>query len=126
MSGSARRTISIIDDDAHVCKAVCALVRSAGFRATTFCSAEEFLRSPDRVGTACIIADVEMPKLNGFELHATLVEEGDRIPIIFMTAYGDSNARVRALCVGAVELLEKPLDDNVLLDCIRTALGIPL
>ena len=79
--------------------------------------------SGKRSETACLIADIEMPGMNGLELQARLAEEGCRIPIIFITAYGDTSTRMRAMKAGALDFLEKPFDDEVLLERVRAALG---
>jgi FixJ family two-component response regulator len=114
--------IAIVDDDEDVRKAVHAVLKSAGLLPRAFASAEEFLDSAQRGETACLISDIEMPGMNGLDLQARLTEDGSRIPIIFITAYGDTRTRMRAMNAGAVDFLEKPFDDNVLLDRIRVAL----
>jgi FixJ family two-component response regulator len=119
------QSIAIVDDDEDVRRAVHAVLKSAGLLPRSFASAEEFLGSRERDDTACLIADIEMPGMNGLELQARLVEDGSRIPIIFITAYGDTRTRTRAMNAGALDFLEKPFDDNVLLDRIRVALETP-
>lgn len=114
--------IAIVDDDEDVRKAVHAVLKSAGLLPRAFASAEEFLDSAQRGETACLISDIEMPGMNGLDLQARLTQDGSRIPIIFITAYGDTRTRMRAMNGGAVDFLEKPFDDNVLLDRIRAAL----
>jgi FixJ family two-component response regulator len=117
------RWIAIVDDDEDVRKAVHAVLKAAGLLPQAFASAEEFLSSEHRSETACLITDIEMPGMNGLDLQARLAEDGSRIPIIFITAYGDTRTRTRAMNAGALDFLEKPFDDNILLDRIRTALG---
>jgi FixJ family two-component response regulator len=119
----AAKSIAIVDDDEDVRRAVHAVLRSAGLSARAFASAEEFLGSGHRNHTACLIADIEMPGMNGLELQARLTEDGYRIPIIFITAYGDTRTRTRAMNAGALDFLEKPFDDTTLLDRIQVALG---
>ena len=116
-------SIAIVDDDEDVRKAVHAVLKSAGLLPRSFASAEEFLDSAQRGETACLISDIEMPGMNGLDLQARLAEDGSRIPIIFITAYGDTTTRTRAMKAGALDFLEKPFDDNVLLERIRVALG---
>lgn len=116
------RSIAIVDDDEDVRKAVHAVLKSAGLLARSFASAEEFLGSGQRGETACLIADIEMPGMNGLDLQARLTEDGCRIPIIFITAYGDARTRMRAMNAGALDFLEKPFDDTILLERIHTAL----
>jgi FixJ family two-component response regulator len=122
--GIQRKTqsISIVDDDESVRTAVHGVLKSVGLKARSFASAEEFLRSGHQSETACLITDIQMPGMSGLELQAALAEEDCRIPIIFITAYGDANTRTQAMRAGAVEFLGKPFDDDVLLESVRTAL----
>ena len=100
-----------------------ALVRSLGYAAATFSSAEEFLSS-DRVrATSCVIADVQMPGLSGIDLQHRLLGEGVQVPIIFVTAFPDERTRQRALDAGAIDFLSKPWSDEQLISCLDTALG---
>jgi FixJ family two-component response regulator len=117
------QVIAIVDDDEGVRSAVHAVLKSAGLSPRSFASAEEFLGSSKRSETACLIADIEMPGMNGLELQAKLAEDDGRIPIIFITAYGNTMTRMRAMNAGALDFLEKPFDDEVLLERVRTALG---
>jgi FixJ family two-component response regulator len=119
----AGRSIAIVDDDDDVRKALHAVLKSAGLLPRSFASAEEFLGSGERSETGCLVADIQMPGMSGLDLQARLAEEGSGIPIIFITAYGDARARTRAMEAGARGFLEKPFDDNVLLDRIRDVLG---
>jgi FixJ family two-component response regulator len=117
------QVIAIVDDDEGVRSAVHAVLKSAGLSPRSFASAEEFLGYGKRSETACLIADIEMPGMNGLELQAKLAEDEGRIPIIFITAYGNTMTRMRAMNAGALDFLEKPFDDEVLLERVRTALG---
>jgi len=114
--------ISIVDDDRSVQSALKDLMESAGLSARCFGSAEEFLEWDQRNQTACLVLDIRMPGMSGLELQAKLKAEGSLIPIIFITAHGDSKMRVQALKSGAVEVLTKPFDDEILLEKIRPAL----
>lgn len=117
--------ISIVDDDEAVREATKSLVRSLGYRASTFSSAEEFLNS-DRVhDSSCLITDLQMPGLSGVELQSRLIADGHRMPIIFMTAYPEDRIRGRAMKAGAVGFLSKPFDDDHLIDCLDRALKAP-
>ena len=113
--------ISIIDDDEAVREATKGLVRSLGYSAATFASAEEFLSSDRILDTTCLITDLEMPGLNGFELQSRLVDEGHRIPIIFITAYVEERIRRRAEKSGAWGFFGKPFDEVGLIDCLHRA-----
>jgi FixJ family two-component response regulator len=115
--------ISIIDDDESVRDAVKGLVRSLGYTAATFSSAEEFLTS-DRVDdTACLITDLQMPGMSGLELQRRLIARRFRLPIIFMTAFPEARARAQALAAGALCFLSKPLNDETLITCLGVALS---
>ena len=114
--------ISIIDDDPSVREATDGLVRSLGYQAVTFASAEDFLQS-DRVDeTACLITDVQMPGLSGVELQRVLVARGNHTPMIFITAFMEEKTRRRALDAGAIGFLGKPFDEARLIEYIETAL----
>ena len=116
--------VTIVDDDELVRGALSGLMKSAGFPALTFASAEEFLNSGEQERTGCLIADIRMPGMSGLELQAELNKDHYGIPIIFITAQGDEKMRLQALRAGAVKFLTKPLDNGVLLKSVRTALKI--
>lgn len=116
------RLIAVVDDDDSVRSAVHGVLKSVGLKTRAFASAEEFLRSGHQSETACLITDIQMPGMSGLELQAALAEEKHRIPIIFITAYGDAKTRTQAMRGGAVEFLAKPFDDDVLLESVRAAL----
>ena len=111
--------ISIVDDDESVREG---LVRSLGYVAETFGSAEEFLSSEHGRETSCIITDVQMPGLSGVELQSRLIAEGHRLPIIFMTAFPEDRVRTRALEAGAYGYLRKPFTEEQLIGCLDRAL----
>jgi FixJ family two-component response regulator len=112
--------ISIVDDDDTVRAATESLVRSLGFETRTFASAESFLQSSSPQETRCLILDVQMPNMSGIELQDRLSELGFEIPIIFITAYSDEAVRQRAMEVGAVAFLLKPLEvyGQRFIDCL--------
>jgi FixJ family two-component response regulator len=99
------------------------LVRSLGYEAQAYGSAEDFLASPARSDAACLISDVQMPGLSGLELQQRLVAEGGRLPIIFITAYPDAQVQQAALQGGALCFLSKPFDGNALIACLERALN---
>ena len=114
--------ISIIDDDAFVRVATDGLVRSLGYRTTTFASAEDYLQS-DRINdTSCVITDVQMPGLSGVELQSLLVARGNSTPMIFITAFPEEKVRARVLQAGAIGFLTKPFDEDHLIKHLQTAL----
>ena len=116
-------TVAVIDDDASVRRALGRLLRSAGLSVEAFATAEAFLGAPARPPPACLVLDVRLPGLSGLELQARLAAEGRRIPIVFITAYEDGQARRQALAAGALEFLAKPFDEGALLNALAVALG---
>ena len=114
--------ISIIDDDEFMLDAVRNLVRSLGYSAVVFSSAEDYLRSDYLRNSACVIADVQMPGMTGADLQDRLIADGLRTPIIFMTAYSDERVQKRVMDAGAFGFLGKPFDDECLIKCIDEAL----
>ena len=115
--------VAIVDDDESMREAVENLLNSVGIRARSFKSAEDFLRSGLQREIACLISDIRMAGMTGLELQARLVAEGNRTPIIFITAHGNARNRTQALKAGAIEFLVKPFDDESLLGCVRAALA---
>jgi FixJ family two-component response regulator len=104
--------ISIVDDNPSVCAGIWTLVRSFGFNAVTFGSAELFLQSGVVPATTCLITDLQMPGLSGLELQEELRSRGCQTPVIVITAYPDEKLRTRALNAGAVGFLIKPFNDE--------------
>ena len=120
---SATPLISIVDDDDSLRNSLNNLIRSVGFRAQGFSSAEAFLNSNQLPDTACLILDVRMPGMSGLDLQRQMVANNSRIPIVFITSHGDDNARTRALEAGAVAFLYKPFREEALLKAIDSALS---
>src|SRR6478752_2364917 len=114
--------VSVVEDDQHFRESMGRLMRSLGYTVEAFPSAADFLASPRLVETACLIADVHMPAMTGFELHRHLIDMGHAIPTILVTAYPDDDVRARALNDGVVCYLRKPVDENHLMHCLRAAL----
>jgi FixJ family two-component response regulator len=115
--------ISIVDDDESIRESTKGLVRSLGYQAVTFASAEEFLQSDSVNRTACLITDVQMPGLSGIDLQRGLIAQGVRMPTIFITAFPGEESRARAMKAGALGYLSKPFSEDSLLKCLDTALG---
>jgi FixJ family two-component response regulator len=115
-------TVFVIDDDAAVRASIQGLLKSESLRSEAFGTAEEFLRSkrPDCPG--CLVLDVRLPGIDGLDFQQELADAGIRIPIIFITGYGDIPMTVRAMKSGALEFLTKPFQDQDLLDAIHQAL----
>jgi FixJ family two-component response regulator len=115
--------ISIVDDDESICLAIESLVSSLGFDVRTFPSAEAFLAWRDRHETACVISDVQMPDMSGLELQRQLIADGDRTPIMFITAFANDRIRAQAMRAGAVCFLLKPFTASALIEGLQKALG---
>ena len=112
------RLVAIVDDDISVRQSARRLIRSLGYRAEAFGSAEEFLDSGQATKTACLILDVRMPRMDGLELQRRLA--GNAIAIVFITAWASEEEERRALQTGAVAFLRKPVDKEALLRVLRT------
>lgn len=122
MNTTTAPLISIVDDDDSVREALKSLIDSVGFRSVVFCSGEEFLKSPFVSQTDCLITDVRMPGMTGLELQERLNAANSSIPIVFITAHDDADARTRALRAGAVDFLQKPFSEDALLGAITSCL----
>jgi FixJ family two-component response regulator len=116
------RRVSIVDDDAPVREALKNLMRSARFDVEAFASAEEFLASERLDNTQCLILDLYLPGMTGFDLQERLNAERRNIPIIFITAHADELSRRRALKGGAIDLLGKPVGRDALFTAIQSAI----
>jgi FixJ family two-component response regulator len=116
--------IAIVDDDPSVRRALHRLVRSAGYTVQTFASAHEFLHSMPGPRAACLILDIHLNGMSGFDLQAHLVADGVSIPVIFISAHDDAPTRERIERSGAAGHLWKPVDERLLLGAIRRALGL--
>ena len=114
--------ISIVDDDEAVRESTEGLVRSLGYLAATFSSAEEFLSSERLHHTSCLITDLQMPGLSGVELQRRLIAGGHHMPIIFISGSVDISTAVRAIRDGAVDFLQKPYPQHQLMDAIKKAM----
>jgi FixJ family two-component response regulator len=114
--------ISIVDDDDSLRNSLDNLIRSVGFHAQGFSSAEAFLNSNQVHDTACLILDVRLPGMNGLELQRQIVAANWKVPIIFITSHADGHTQARALEAGAVDYLYKPFREEQLLNAIDTAL----
>jgi len=123
MDPMSDRTIFVVEDDASVRESLRALLESADYKVIDFGSALEFVAADERKGS-CVIADVRMPGMNGLELQEEMVKRGSKLPVIIITGHGDVSMAVRAMKAGAIDFLEKPFDDEVMLDCVRRALDV--
>jgi FixJ family two-component response regulator len=118
---SNARIISVVDDDESVRLALGCLLRSLGLESCSFASAEDFLRSACLRDSDCVIADIQMPGMSGLELQEVMLAQGLLVPIIFITAFPAPRIRERAEAAGAVAILEKPFDAQVVLDSLDVA-----
>jgi FixJ family two-component response regulator len=115
-------TIHVVDDDQAVRESIKWLIESVGMNIETYGSADEFLDKYTEDSLGCVILDVRMPGLSGLDLQAIIRERGIDLPVIFITGHGDVPMAVRALKNGAVDFIEKPFNDQTLLDTIQAAL----
>jgi two-component system response regulator FixJ len=116
-------TVFVVDDDEAVRESLSALLDASGFRVKAYPSAAAFLANNRPPQKACLITDVRMPDMDGLELQIELKRRGSRLPVIVITGHGDVPLAVKAMKAGAVEFLEKPYDDQTLLDSLRLALS---
>jgi FixJ family two-component response regulator len=122
---SKTHIVSIVDDDESVRSSIEDLMSALGFVARTFESAEEFLNSPDRDRTACLITDLQMPGLSGQELQSHLLAKGRAPPMIFITSFPEKGVRYRVMANGALAFLEKPLDCQMLAGLVQEVMAAP-
>ncbi|HEY8616326.1 response regulator FixJ [Phenylobacterium sp.] len=114
--------VHVIDDDEAMRESLSFLLDSAGIRARTYESAVAFLQQLDGLEPGCIVTDVRMPEMNGLELVRRLKERGVQQPVIVITGHGDVPLAVEAMKAGVIDFLEKPFDDEALLQAVRSAL----
>jgi two-component system, LuxR family, response regulator FixJ len=117
------RIVHIVDDDAAVLRSLERLLVSAGFEVRSYGTPEAFMDAATSLVPGCILLDIRMPGTDGLEIQARLNDRGIMIPVIIVTAHGDVQTAVRAMKAGAVEFVEKPYDDDVLIASIEAALA---
>jgi FixJ family two-component response regulator len=115
--------ISIVDDDQAFRESMRRLVKSLGYDGAVFASAAEFLESPDLAATDCLVADIHMPDMSGVELYRRLIEMGQMIPTILVTAWPNEGVRSQMLSEGVGCYLRKPLEEAVLIICLGSAVA---
>jgi FixJ family two-component response regulator len=115
-------TVYVVEDDMSLRNAVRRLLRSAQYRVLTYASAEEFYRSDFRSSPGCLLLDIRLPGISGFELQTQLLDSGIRMPVIFMTGQDRAGMQEYAMQLGASAYLRKPVDEEILLGAIRLAL----
>jgi len=117
-------TIFVVDDDASIRDALSLLISSKGLRASVFSSAEDFIAVYDAGWRGCLLTELKMPGMSGLELQTVLSKKGITLPIVVLTAHGNVSSARSALKNGAVDFLEKPVDDDVLIDVLMNAIRI--
>ena len=117
-----RGTVFLVDDDASVRKALQRLIRAAGYDVESFADAAGYLASPAPSLPACIVLDIRMPTMSGFELQSAIAGTSRALPVVFITGHGDETVRNQALEAGAVDVLFKPIDEEELVSAIEKAL----
>ena len=122
-SGGQSPTVFVIDDDANVLASIAGLLKSAGLRAETFESVQQFLSCERPDGPHCLVLDYTLPDMTGFAAERVLSDAGVQIPIVFISAYDDITTSARAVESSAVKCLTKPFLDQDLLDAIQEALS---
>ena len=121
--GPNSAVVYVVDDDPSICTALGRLLQTADLASETFPSAKAFLAHPVSDQPACLVLDLRLPGPSGLELQQALSQAGRKLPIVFITGHGDVPSTVRAMKGGAVDFLQKPFNDEDLLDCVRRALA---
>jgi FixJ family two-component response regulator len=118
-----RGKVYLVEDDRSVRRALHRLIESAGLEVESFADAAGYLRSPVPSPPACIVLDIRMPVMSGFELQSAISGTDRALPIVFITGHGGEESRAKALESGAVDVLFKPVDEEALLAAIGRALA---
>jgi FixJ family two-component response regulator len=113
--------VAVVDDEESVCRALERLLRSAGFNVETFGSGVDFVKSLASRQPACVVLDLHMPRMSGFDVQEHLIRAGAAVPIIVITGHDTSQSRDRVVGAGASAYLRKPVDDQALLDAVHKA-----
>lgn len=116
---TASRYIAVIDDDASLCRSLARLLQLSGFQAITFESAEQFLADPLRTHFGCLLVDIQLGGMSGIELHGKLLEEGNRTPVVYITAFDDPRAKAEALKLGCAGYYRKTDAGPEILETVR-------
>ena len=115
-------SVSIVEDDVSVRRSLCMLIESLDVEVRSYGSGHEFLSDPQGTNCDCLLLDVRMPGLSGLEVQSRLKERGIVVPTIFITGHGDIPMAVQAMRSGAVDFLQKPVNDQLLLDKLQAAM----
>jgi FixJ family two-component response regulator len=122
MNDVTQQTVYIIDDEDDLRDALSMLMRAVGLRVATFASARDFLQNIQQRESGCLVLDIRMPGMSGIELQAELHKRRVRLPIVFLTGHGDVPLAVQAMKAGAVDFIQKPLDEHRLVVAVMNAL----
>jgi FixJ family two-component response regulator len=120
-----RRYVAVIDDDASLCRSLARLLQLSGFQAITFESAEQFLADPLRTHFGCLLVDVQLSGMTGIEMHNKLVAEGDRTPVVYITAFDDPRAQSEAERLGCAGYFRKTAAGPDILAAVRRVIAGP-
>ena len=123
VNGFQSATVHIVDDDASFLTATSRLLRASGFAVRTFAAAGDFLAQREAESAGCVVADLQMPEMNGLDLQTALARTGNPLPILFLTGHADIPSTVRAMRDGAEDFLEKRAPKEKLLDAVKRALA---
>jgi len=115
--------VHVVDDEAAIRDSLAMLLRSVGLKSRTYPGAQEFLDGWRQEGPACLVCDVRMPGMSGLELQEALKARNAQLPLVLITGHGDVAMAVRAMKAGASDFIEKPFNDQVLLDAVNRALA---
>ena len=116
-------TVFVVDDDQAIRSGIAELIEAVHLRAQTFISADEFVNMYDPAVPGCVVVDLQMPGMSGLELQANFSERGISIPVIMITGHGDTAAAVQSMKLGAIDFIEKPFRERILLESIRKAIA---
>jgi RNA polymerase sigma factor (sigma-70 family) len=122
-SSPTKATVFVVDDDQAMRNSLKWLIESVGVQVESFSSADDFLGQYQAGRSGCLVLDVRMPGMSGLDLQDYLVDNNIRIPVVIITGHGDVPMAVRAMKSGAIDFIEKPFNDEVLLDAIRRAIA---
>jgi FixJ family two-component response regulator len=114
--------VFVIDDDESICRSLRRLIQSVGLHVRTFTSGNDFLNQGCQNMPGCVLLDVRMPEIGGLEIQQRLKDSGCKMPIIFISAHQDSETREKAFQAGAKAFLQKPFEDQLLIETIRSVL----
>jgi len=115
--------VHVVDDEPAIRESLAMLLRSVGLQSRAYGSAQEFLESWRAGGAECLVCDVRMPGMSGLELQEALKARNSQVPVVLITGHGDVAMAVRAMKAGASDFIEKPFNDQVLLDAVNRALA---